>query len=101
MSRGTCDECGQGVMWARTLAGRQMMPVDPEPYPDDDATATLARQPSTTGDYVRTITTAEPLIDGVERRYMPHFATCPARAAARRAALAATEQEDETEWWDR
>lgn len=83
MSRGVCKECGAAVMWARTIPGKQMMPVDPRPYPDDDTSATLARQPSAAGDYVRTITAAEPLIPGSERRYMPHFATCTARTRER------------------
>jgi hypothetical protein len=80
VSRGVCASCGSPVMWARTIPGKQMMPLDPKPYPDDDERATAARIPHHAGDYVRIVTAAEPLGPS-ERRYMPHFATCPARQA--------------------
>lgn len=100
MSRGTCSDCGEAVVWARTIPGQQMMPLDPRPYPDDDTRANVARMPSASGDYCRVISRAEPFAPPAERRMMPHAATCTAR---RPVAVPVTEPEenddDRDEYW--
>jgi hypothetical protein len=84
-----CRECHRDIVFGRTAAGK-LMPMDPEPYPDDDAAANLAvYRDHTTRLNVRVITADRPL-ERHEHRAMPHFASCPARKqrdAARRGDL--------------
>lgn len=77
MSRGTCKVCRRPVIWARTIPGQKMMPLDPVPYDDDDERANVARLPIGSGDYCRVVSADEPFAPPAERRHMPHAATCP------------------------
>ena len=69
-----CRDCRRPVLWTTTEAGKRLA-VDPDPNPAGNAAvwrdgtgAVRSRRPS------------EDLpLNGWERLYMPHVATCPAR----------------------
>lgn len=71
----SCRDCRRPVLWTTTEAGKRLA-VDPEPDPAGNAAvwrdgtgAVRSRRPS-----------AELPLNGWERLYMPHVATCPAHA---------------------
>jgi len=73
-----CTRCGQPIAWGLTLPARRRMPIDPQRRPDDDHTANILVSGDPHGSILcRVESRAEPIRDG-ERRYMPHWATCPA-----------------------
>lgn len=80
---GTCRFCEASIHWGFTHHGHRRIPLDPPRYADDDTTANALVHGDHLGSvYVRIQSTARPAEPG-ERRYMPHAATCPARARRR------------------
>lgn len=73
-----CTPCGRPIRWSRTEADRAM-PLDAEPDERGNVVARLGEGPTW---YSRIPTPERPQTD-VERRFMPHFATCPARTPQR------------------
>lgn len=71
--------CGRDILFARTIPGQKLMPIDPGVAPDDEEYANLAVRKDHLGSlYVRVLAKGEvPMV--TERRGVPHFATCPAR----------------------
>ncbi len=70
-----CRDCRRPVLWTTTEAGKRLA-VDPEPNPAgnaavwrDGTSAVRSRRPS-----------VELPLNGWERLYMPHVATCPTHA---------------------
>lgn len=97
-AKGKCYECGQDVYWAayqRDLTrtsptGRRAakIPFDTTPAADDDEQVVHALSAGKTS--VHKITEDWPLLTSQgEKRYVIHYATCPARGAARRGVGAA------------
>lgn len=72
-----CDGCHARIAWARTPLNKSM-PIDPTPNPDGN----VAAYRDGTGRWRARVLRAGEQPAGYERRYMPHFATCPARKAA-------------------
>lgn len=75
-----CRDCDGQIMFVRidnSTTGKPM-PVDPFPDPDGNVYAHYSREIS--GLLGHVATAGEQLPDGW-RVYMPHFASCPARAA--------------------
>jgi hypothetical protein len=71
----SCDKCRAPVLWALTAMGKRM-PLNPQPDPDGNAAAYR----DGTGRWRARVLHKDEHPLGYERRYMPHFATCPARA---------------------
>jgi hypothetical protein len=69
-----CRSCGAEIVWAETPKGRRM-PVDAHPYPNGNL-----RLDNMEGRIVATVRKPEP----GQRRYRPHFATCPQSSDWRR-----------------
>lgn len=69
-----CGECLEPVTWAWTALGKRL-PLNPAPDPDGNAAAYR----DGTGRWCARILRKNEQPLGYERRYMPHFATCPAR----------------------
>jgi len=63
-----CRWCEAGIVWARTVAGRQM-PLDPEPKPYPEGNVELTDDGA--------VVHGQPSLDMPDRLYVPHFATCP------------------------
>jgi hypothetical protein len=79
VSYGLCQACGEDVIWALTLPGRNRMPVDPDRYQPEDARANLIVSRDHLGSIIVRVARedVEPLPG--QWRAMPHFATCRAR----------------------
>jgi hypothetical protein len=82
VSAGICRECNGDIVWARTEKG-QRIPLDPARLSRDDETANQAVYRDHLGALRTRVPSAENPIANHEWRAMPHFATCPARTAAR------------------
>lgn len=70
-----CGECHGPVIWATTPLNKRI-PLNPGPDPEGNAAAYR----DGTGRWRARILRQDEQPRGYERRYMPHFATCPARA---------------------
>ncbi len=70
-----CDKCRAPVRWALTPLGKRI-PLNPHPDPDGN----VAAYRDGTGRWVARVLHKDEQPLGWERRYMPHFATCTARA---------------------
>lgn len=81
--RPTCEDCGAEVLFARTLPGRALQPLDPERRDRDDAAATVAvRRDGTGGHYARSLARRDAYpLEPHEHRHVPHAATCTRRRA--------------------
>lgn len=69
----TCRKCHAPIRWCRTTNGR-MMPLDQEPDPTGNVICEY-QDGTLVG---KVLTRGDPRPAGVA--FMPHFATCPARA---------------------
>lgn len=87
---GICELCQSEVLWGRTVKNGKAIPIDP--VPSDEGNLAMFRD-ATGRLNVRAVKPDEPLRP-LEKRVMPHFATCPKaelrlRSKAEKAAAAA------------
>ena len=68
-----CDSCTAAIVWAVTQDRKRRMPLNAEP---DDA-GNVAAYHDQTGRLIARVLRKNEEPHGYERRYMPHFATCP------------------------
>ena len=73
-----CDKCHAPVLWALTPLNKRM-PLNPAPDPGGN----VAAYRDGTGRLRCRVLRKDEQPAGYERRYMPHFATCPACAKER------------------
>jgi hypothetical protein len=71
----TCKSCGAPIRWAKTVSGKSM-PVDVEPAANGNVVFLDDKTVIVSGPRAR--------IEGDERRYTSHFATCPQASQHRR-----------------
>jgi hypothetical protein len=71
--RTTCRGCSTNIVFIRTDQGR-VMPIDAEPHPAGD----VRIDTMTSGSLVAHVMTTEEIYQHPGRRYISHFATCPA-----------------------
>lgn len=71
---GRCDGCPQEIVWAVTRDNKKRMPLNA----GQDEAGNVAAYVDHTGRLVARVLRKNEVPEGFERRYMPHFATCPA-----------------------
>lgn len=67
--------CGQEIIFGFNVKTKNHIPLNPRP----DPAGNMACYTDGTGTFRARVPTAEDRIDGFERLYMPHAATCAAR----------------------
>jgi len=78
----TCNACGGTVLFGRTTtANNKPIPLDPQRHERDDERANVAVSRNHLGSLLARVLKDGEQPERHEWRAMPHFATCPKRAA--------------------
>lgn len=78
-----CRHCGRPIAFGLIITSKRRIPLDPGTHDVTDRDANVAVTSDHLGSiFARVLSATDPIRPG-ERRAMPHFASCPARASGR------------------